>query len=41
MAIVEGWLPPTQEHYDLILKIWQISYPIVSGTARAPAPHMF
>ncbi|KAJ3520793.1 hypothetical protein NM208_g13572 [Fusarium decemcellulare] len=31
MAIIEGWLPPTREHYDLILNIWQISYPIVAS----------
>lgn len=35
MAIIEGWLPPTRENYDLILKVWQISYPIVSIIKRA------
>ncbi|EGU74049.1 hypothetical protein FOXB_15439 [Fusarium oxysporum f. sp. conglutinans Fo5176] len=31
MAIIEGWLPPTRENYDLILKVWQISYPIIGS----------
>jgi hypothetical protein len=35
MAIIEGWLPPTRENYDLILKVWQISYPIVSTIKKA------
>lgn len=30
MALLEGWLPPTREHYDLILKIWQFLFPAVS-----------
>jgi hypothetical protein len=30
MAIIEGWLPPTRENYNLILTVWQIAYPIVS-----------
>lgn len=30
MTIIEGWMPPTRENYELILTIWQISYPIVS-----------
>ncbi|KAK7414198.1 hypothetical protein QQX98_006892 [Neonectria punicea] len=33
MPIVEGWMPPTRENYELILKIWQISYPII-GSAQ-------
>ncbi|KAK7420596.1 hypothetical protein QQZ08_010356 [Neonectria magnoliae] len=33
MSIVEGWMPPTRENYELILKIWQISYPII-GSAQ-------
>lgn len=31
MAIIEGWLPPTRENYNLILTVWQIAYPIVSN----------
>ncbi|POR33928.1 Uncharacterized protein TPAR_05886, partial [Tolypocladium paradoxum] len=27
MAIVQGWLPPTRAHYELILKLWQFAYP--------------
>ncbi|KAK4088627.1 hypothetical protein Purlil1_7178 [Purpureocillium lilacinum] len=27
MAIIEGWLPPTQAHYDLILRVWQFAFP--------------
>ncbi|KAH6999651.1 3-oxo-5-alpha-steroid 4-dehydrogenase-domain-containing protein [Ilyonectria destructans] len=33
MTIIEGWMPPTRENYELILKIWQISYPII-GSAQ-------
>ncbi|KAL3959549.1 hypothetical protein ACCO45_004666 [Purpureocillium lilacinum] len=27
MAIIEGWLPPTRAHYDLILRVWQFAFP--------------
>ncbi|UNI24730.1 hypothetical protein JDV02_010455 [Purpureocillium takamizusanense] len=27
MAIIEGWLPPTRAHYDLILRAWQLAFP--------------
>jgi hypothetical protein len=30
MSIVEGWMPPTRENYQLILVVWQILYPFVS-----------
>ncbi|KPM43402.1 hypothetical protein AK830_g3136 [Neonectria ditissima] len=33
MSIIEGWMPPTRENYELILKIWQIAYPII-GSAQ-------
>ncbi|KAH7133147.1 3-oxo-5-alpha-steroid 4-dehydrogenase-domain-containing protein [Dactylonectria estremocensis] len=33
MTIIEGWMPPSRENYDLILKVWQISYPII-GSAQ-------
>ncbi|KAF7563231.1 hypothetical protein G7046_g936 [Stylonectria norvegica] len=33
MALIEGWMPPTRENYELILKIWQIAYPII-GSAQ-------
>lgn len=28
MAIIESWMPPSREHWDLILWLWQL-YPIV------------
>ncbi len=29
MAIIDGWLPPTRAHYDLILRVWQFAFPPV------------
>jgi hypothetical protein len=29
MSLVEGWMPPTRERWELLLKIWQIAFPIV------------
>ncbi|KAE9574206.1 hypothetical protein CGMCC3_g9829 [Colletotrichum fructicola] len=31
MAIVEGWLPPTRENWQLLSTVWQISYPIIGS----------
>ncbi|KEY74640.1 hypothetical protein S7711_05069 [Stachybotrys chartarum IBT 7711] len=28
MALIQGWLPPTRQNYNLILTVWQIAYPI-------------
>ncbi|KAJ6439355.1 3-oxo-5-alpha-steroid 4-dehydrogenase [Purpureocillium lavendulum] len=27
MAVIEGWLPPTRAHYDLVLRAWQFAFP--------------
>ncbi len=32
MAIIQDWMPPTRENYELILFLWQF-FPVVS-----PAP---
>lgn len=29
MSLVEGWMPPTRENYELILTVWKFSMPIV------------
>lgn len=34
MAIIEGWLPPTREHWELIVYWWQF-FPVVS---KDPSP---
>ncbi|KAK5992034.1 hypothetical protein PT974_05430 [Cladobotryum mycophilum] len=31
MAIVESWLPPTRENYELILLLWQFAYPFIGS----------
>uniref|UniRef100_L2FIB5 Steroid 5 alpha-reductase n=1 Tax=Colletotrichum fructicola (strain Nara gc5) TaxID=1213859 RepID=L2FIB5_COLFN len=31
MALVEGWLPPTRENWQLLSTVWQISYPIIGS----------
>lgn len=31
---LEGWMPPTRENWEFILKVWQWSFPIV----RLPSP---
>lgn len=31
MALIEGWLPPTREHWELIEYIWRF-FPLVSTT---------
>ncbi|KAL0941563.1 steroid 5 alpha-reductase [Colletotrichum truncatum] len=33
MALIEGWLPPTRQNWQLLSTIWQISYPII-GSAQ-------
>ncbi|OAA55814.1 3-oxo-5-alpha-steroid 4-dehydrogenase family protein [Niveomyces insectorum RCEF 264] len=30
MALIEGWLPPNREHYDLLVRLWQF-YPLVAS----------
>ncbi|KAK2612033.1 hypothetical protein QQS21_001998 [Conoideocrella luteorostrata] len=30
MVLVEGWLPPTREHWKVLLLTFQISYPLIS-----------
>ncbi|CAK7234421.1 hypothetical protein SEUCBS140593_008936 [Sporothrix eucalyptigena] len=30
MAVIEGWMPPTRENYELILKLWTF-YPIIAS----------
>jgi hypothetical protein len=32
--LIEGWMPPTRENYDFIVKVAQISFPVV----RPPPP---
>ena len=39
MALIEGWLPPTRENYELILTVWKWSYPIVCQLARSRPSH--
>lgn len=29
MALIESWMPPSREHWDLLLRIWHF-YPLVS-----------
>ncbi|PNY25984.1 Uncharacterized protein TCAP_04080 [Tolypocladium capitatum] len=51
MAIIQGWLPPTRAHYELILKLWQFSYPVFGSCGwlfawkgmggKLPAPSRF
>ncbi|ODA80557.1 hypothetical protein RJ55_03516 [Drechmeria coniospora] len=31
MALVEDWLPPTREHYEIILRVWQLAYPVLGS----------
>ncbi|PMB68558.1 Uncharacterized protein C9.08c [Beauveria bassiana] len=31
MAIVQGWLPPTQENYESLVFIWQFFYPLMGS----------
>lgn len=33
MALIEGLFPPSRENYELLLRCWQIGYPIVSLTS--------
>ncbi|KAI5456568.1 hypothetical protein BGZ63DRAFT_395807 [Mariannaea sp. PMI_226] len=33
MSLLEGWMPPTRENYELILTIWKFAYPII-GSAQ-------
>lgn len=30
MALVQGWIPPTRQNYDLLLYTWQVAFPLVS-----------
>ena len=43
MPIIEGWMPPTRENWELIVNIYQFSYPIVSSAPpfipSPPSPH--
>ncbi|CAK7264265.1 hypothetical protein SEPCBS119000_000900 [Sporothrix epigloea] len=34
MAIIEGWLPPTRENYDFMMRIWTF-YPLFASTQWA------
>lgn len=38
MALIEGWMPPTRENYNLIFRVWQISYPVVCFYTWKTAP---
>ncbi|KAH7320751.1 hypothetical protein B0I35DRAFT_351366 [Stachybotrys elegans] len=31
MSLIEGWLPPTRQNYELILNLWQFGYPVVGS----------
>ncbi|KAH6896606.1 3-oxo-5-alpha-steroid 4-dehydrogenase-domain-containing protein [Thelonectria olida] len=31
MSLLEGWMPPTRDNYELILTIWKYSYPIIGS----------
>lgn len=30
MALIQDWLPPTRDNYNLILTFWQFAFPIVN-----------
>lgn len=34
MTLIEGLFPPSRENYELLLRYWQIGYPIVSLTSH-------
>lgn len=32
MTLIEGWMPPSRENWEIILKVWQYGFPIVSNS---------
>lgn len=39
MALIQDWLPPTRENYELILTMFKFGYPIVSAPTNPPSLH--
>ncbi|WYZ36981.1 hypothetical protein EsH8_II_000487 [Colletotrichum jinshuiense] len=31
MSLVEGWLPPTRENWELVTTVWQLSWPVIGS----------
>lgn len=29
MTLIEGWLPPTRQNYDILMKLWTYGFPFV------------